>query len=97
MFLLKLLSKWGWIEDADATSVPRISLRDAVLCADCGSITESRHSTCDVCGGRGITLLAPLLAGTRDLIGAALLRELFYFHRDPEISPIIIMEGVDKH
>jgi hypothetical protein len=40
-----------------------VPLRNAVLCADCELITETRHDTCRVCGSHSVLSLARLLGG----------------------------------
>jgi hypothetical protein len=38
-----------------------VPLQNAVLCADCECISESRNDVCGVCGGRSLVNLARLL------------------------------------
>jgi hypothetical protein len=38
-----------------------VALQNAVLCADCECISESRNDVCEVCGGRALVNLARLL------------------------------------
>lgn len=40
-----------------------ISLRNAVLCADCEIISDSPHDTCCVCGSHSLLSLSRVLGG----------------------------------
>ena len=46
--------------------VHAIRLEDAVLCADCEMISESRHDHCTACGGRALMSLARVVEGRLD-------------------------------
>src|ERR1700680_192139 len=41
-----------------------ISLRNAVLCADCDVVSDSPHDHCLVCGSRSLLNISRLLGGT---------------------------------
>jgi hypothetical protein len=40
-----------------------ISLRNAVLCADCEMVSDSTHDVCGVCGSRSLLSLSVVLGG----------------------------------
>ena len=40
-----------------------ISLRNAVLCADCEMVSDSTHDVCRVCGSRSLLSLSVVLGG----------------------------------
>jgi hypothetical protein len=79
---------WRTLDGSDGGSVKRqpkvvvinsVPLRNAVLCADCECISESRSEVCGVCGGRSLVNLGRLL-------GSALQSEAEFDLTDPVIS-----------
>ena len=56
-----------------------LPLQQAVLCADCECISESRSDVCGVCGGRSLVHLGRLL-------GSAIQEEAEVSLRDPLIN-----------
>ena len=57
---------------------PCVPLQNAVLCADCECISESRSDVCGVCGGRSLVNLGRLL-------GSAMQNEAEFDLTDPVI------------
>ena len=41
-----------------------VRLQDAILCADCESITDTHDNQCSVCGGHALLTLAKVLGGS---------------------------------
>ncbi len=74
-------------------------LLNAILCADCECISESRHDVCGVCGGRSLVNLGRLLGSAAqnepevDLTDPLISRELetlvdsAVLRRDPRRFP----------
>lgn len=50
-----------------------IPLQQAVLCADCETVSSARHDVCGACGGASLVNLARLLGGTLDQDRAVML------------------------
>ncbi len=49
-----------------------IGLQNAVLCADCEVISESKHDICRVCGSVSLLSLSGVLGGTLPVLRAQL-------------------------
>ena len=49
--------------ESEKPDVNAIPLQNAVLCADCEVVSDSRHETCVVCGSRSLLNLACILGG----------------------------------
>lgn len=48
-------------------TIQSVALLNAVLCADCECISESRNHVCAVCGGRSLVSLSRLLGSARQV------------------------------
>jgi hypothetical protein len=57
------------------TSIDTLPLVNAVLCADCEMISNSRGDSCVVCGSRSLLNLSRILGGSAGKIRAALVGE----------------------
>ncbi len=50
-------------EEQSLNDLNFVPLQEAVLCADCELITESRGGCCRICGGSGLLSLSRVLGG----------------------------------
>jgi hypothetical protein len=55
-----------------ARTVNAVSLRNAVLCAECDVVSDSPHDTCLVCGSRSLFNIARMFGGNLSEVRARL-------------------------
>lgn len=79
-----------------ASFIDTLPLLDAVLCADCEMISNSRGDCCVVCGSRSLLNLARILGGSIGHVRAALvnvgpldLRNAFTVLVNPEAASVL--------
>lgn len=83
-------------ENPSHTFINTLSLLDAVLCADCEMISDSRGDCCLVCGSRSLLNVSRVLGGSAGAVraqridaDAAHLRNAFTVLVNPEAANVL--------